>query len=624
MNTWKNNQHPTRMLFNALLIIVILAFSLSACTGKDPETAPPSTDIPTIATATTAAQPTETSAPPTEVATSPSTPEVSDLSDGQWILFTSVTDASRVIYAVDQETGAITQISPSTSMNWDADLSPDGSRIVFVSARDGNPEIYLMNLDGSQVTRLTNDPAPDYSPVWSPDGSMIAFVTDRNGNADIYAMSANGSSIVQVTTSTAHDWYPTWGPDSTEIAFVSESDGDAELYIFNTNGSIRQVTQNTFYDADPAWSPNGRFIVFSAAPDDTQADIYMIRPDGTDLQQLTTEPANDIQPNWSRDGNYILFTSNQDSSTTEIYLLDESGQTTRLTNNNVDDRFPAWGSLADQNISIPTPPGNASLSPTAAPLPASACNIDQVIQNLSEVMGYDFVFVYGGVVAPEVGPVLTLSFWFIDYSLNPQPGDDANTTLNNAGTALETAFKAVSFIEYADPCVDELFISINPIVVDQNYHGWISLNITPGVLPETVDLTDPAFKDIMDKHVTLGYVRRAAPASVGAPPSQFCEWFTVLDSLEMQFWPISNGNTGFYFVRDDNGSNVWAYLDNDNIISSPEYLETYTLMILDEIECLDPDNLILHIVDDGNILFAGRLPREGIENKDISQFIDFP
>jgi Tol biopolymer transport system component len=265
------------------------------------------------------------------------------LSAGQWVFFTSVTDSQRVIQALNLQNGSIQAISPETSYNWDASLSPDGRMIAFVSAQDGNPEIYVMNVDGSNLTRLTYGSGPNYSPVWSPDSNMIAFVTDRNGNADIYVISIDGTKIIQITNDPAHDWYPTWNEDGTEIAFVSERDGDAEIFIFNTDGTTRQLTNNTYYDADPAWSPNGRFIAFSSAPDGAQADIYIIRPDGSDLQQITDDPAEDIQPGWSFDSNNLIFASDRDSGTMDIYAITEAGDTIRFTKDDVDDRFPAWG-----------------------------------------------------------------------------------------------------------------------------------------------------------------------------------------------------------------------------------------------------------------------------------------
>ncbi len=289
-----------------------------------------------------AAEPTETVEPdaPAESAAT------GGPSAGQWIIFTAVTNSNMVINTLNLENGDTQALSPNTLFNWDAALSPDGKMLAFASSFDGNPEIYVMNvMDASNLTRLTSNPASDYAPAWSPDGSMIAFVSERNGNADIYIISVDGSNSVQVTTDTANDWYPAWNENGTELAFVSDRDGDAEIFIFNLDGTLRQVTENTFYDSDPAWQPNGRFIAFASSPDGEQTDIYVIRPDGSGLAQVTGSPAQDIQPSWSFDSNYILFASDRDGSTMEIYMMDENGNTTRLTYNDTDDRFPAWGPL---------------------------------------------------------------------------------------------------------------------------------------------------------------------------------------------------------------------------------------------------------------------------------------
>ena len=59
---------------------------------------------------------------------------------------------------------------------------------------------------------------------------------------------------------------------------------------------------------------------------------------------------------------------------------------------------------------------------------------------------------------------------------------------------------------------------------------------------------------------------------------------------------------------------------------STDYLGDDVKLILDGIECLypSPDNLIVRTVGDGVVLFSQRLPREGIQKKDLSQFVPFP
>jgi Tol biopolymer transport system component len=75
-------------------------------------------------------------------------------------------------------------------------------------------------------------------------------------------------------------------------------------------------------------------------------DIYMVRPDGTDLTRLTDDPHNDEQPAWSPDSKFIVFSSERDSEKdgeSEIYILEiASGALTRLTDSPLNDAMADW------------------------------------------------------------------------------------------------------------------------------------------------------------------------------------------------------------------------------------------------------------------------------------------
>jgi Tol biopolymer transport system component len=65
---------------------------------------------------------------------------------------------------------------------------------------------------------------------------------------------------------------------------------------------------------------------------DFNRDIYMIRPDGTDLTRLTSEPSIDKEPAFSPGGDRLAFTSDRGDDGFQIYLLDvASRQVTRVT-----------------------------------------------------------------------------------------------------------------------------------------------------------------------------------------------------------------------------------------------------------------------------------------------------
>jgi WD40 repeat protein len=52
-------------------------------------------------------------------------------------------------------------------------------------------------------------------------------------------------------------------------------------------------------------SPDGRWIVLYAQS--PQEDLFLVRPDGSDLRQLTDDPHHDRTPRWSADGKWIFF-----------------------------------------------------------------------------------------------------------------------------------------------------------------------------------------------------------------------------------------------------------------------------------------------------------------------------
>ena len=63
-------------------------------------------------------------------------------------------------------------------------------------------------------TDLTMSSSQDFDPSWSPDGTALAYasVPAGGGNIDIWSMGADGSSQVQLTTDPADDLSPDWQP----------------------------------------------------------------------------------------------------------------------------------------------------------------------------------------------------------------------------------------------------------------------------------------------------------------------------------------------------------------------------------------------------------------------------
>jgi len=75
-------------------------------------------------------------------------------------------------------------------------------------------------------------------------------------------------------------------------------------------------------NTEPAWSPDGQYILFTNRTGG-QTDLYLVRPDGTDLLKLTDAASNEWNPEWAPDSHSILFITDRDGNA-EIYSMDLS------------------------------------------------------------------------------------------------------------------------------------------------------------------------------------------------------------------------------------------------------------------------------------------------------------
>ena len=281
------------------------------------------------------------------------------------------------IFLYSVETRQSRNITNSEFFETDASFSPDGSQVVFSSTRDGNQEIYLVNLDGSNLRRLTFNPAIDTHPAFSPDGTQILFTSNReNENADVYLMDADGSNIVKVT-----NWDKTnetagpgsWSFDGTKIAFFSDRNGKDDVYVVsaetirpkvllsnpernlgstscspdgkrlvyseeleNKAGALKvldlETRQSTLLRkielprTTVDWSPDGNWIAFFDRVNGN-SEIFVIRPDGTELRNLSNHPGLDVGPSWSPDGKRIVFISGRGErpDMNQLYIMNADG-----------------------------------------------------------------------------------------------------------------------------------------------------------------------------------------------------------------------------------------------------------------------------------------------------------
>jgi TolB protein len=237
------------------------------------------------------------------------------------VVYVSERDGSRDVRVLDLR-GSDRALVRSRYDEYPAAVSRDGRQVVVVTAHDSGgrhlERLSVVTLDGGGSLRIPLGIARARNPSWSADARSLVVESDERGFADIFrvdvvdAARKHPPTIRRLTSASAGSFEPSVSPDGRLVAFVTSRDGNAEVYVMRSDGSgSKRLTAFHRDDWAPRWSPDGAWIAFLS--NRTGRDrVYLVRPDGRDLRALTRsspeQTAGEASSHaWSPDGRQIAY-----------------------------------------------------------------------------------------------------------------------------------------------------------------------------------------------------------------------------------------------------------------------------------------------------------------------------
>ena len=166
-----------------------------------------------------------------------------------------------------------------------------------------------MNTDGSDFHFVTSGPNNNAFATFSPDGKHIVYRTQGADAEGLRIMNLEDRSVRPLTED--YDNFPIWSPRGNLIAFMRRINGFFQICTIKPDGSdFKQLTHIKGNEAHMAWSADGEWMLFTSSrmgfKDEAlltnnpqpYGEIFVMRPDGTDVQQLTDDQWEEGSPAW--------------------------------------------------------------------------------------------------------------------------------------------------------------------------------------------------------------------------------------------------------------------------------------------------------------------------------------
>lgn len=257
------------------------------------------------------------------------------------------TGASTDIYFIVAKKGNELRLTGEDGVDSQPFFAP-GLRRVYFTRRPaaGRDEIWSMDLDGNDERRMLGDDAADYrDPAVGPVDHELAYTETRGGRSQVMIADADGGNPRALASDGRSFGEPAWSPDGRTLAVVGQEGGRARIFLIDVAGGAPRPLTSGGGEAQshPDWSPDGTRIAFTRGAGKA-AEIAVAVVAGGAVSRLTDNDVEDRDPAWSTTGERIAFVSRRPDGKENLWLVDPDGDNlTNLTDYDEDEaRDPDW------------------------------------------------------------------------------------------------------------------------------------------------------------------------------------------------------------------------------------------------------------------------------------------
>jgi hypothetical protein len=199
--------------------------------------------------------------------------------------------------------------------------------------------------DGTDPVVVKDLPPSAEGLSFSPDGSLLAYFTSEPARLEVFDIDADTTSPIAIDGAVGVGGPISWSPDGSRF-FLNIFDGtDEHIYMVTPEGGgTREVAAGLLPPGNelwPAgWSPTGdRIAVVAVNKPGAWGSIFVMRPDGTDLERLGASAVLPDSVSWSPDPRTARLLYTDGANPLDVRMLDvDTGIETSVG----EGQWPVW------------------------------------------------------------------------------------------------------------------------------------------------------------------------------------------------------------------------------------------------------------------------------------------